>query len=103
MLGINPPKTSPRLIPVVNDAEMAALIKNAEKVRAPKYASKRAQKAYVFEARRDTAIFRFLASSGCRLAEILVDLDARCAVALDRYLRVRATHQYADSPELWLG
>jgi hypothetical protein len=48
MLGMKPPKTGEGLVPVVSNQEMAALIKNAEKSRAPKYATKKALKAYVF-------------------------------------------------------
>jgi site-specific recombinase XerD len=81
-----------------------------------------------FEARRDTAIIMFLLDTGARRAEVaglrLVDLDfdldvalvlgkgrreralpfgRKTAVALDRYLRVRARHKDADASWLWLG
>jgi integrase len=32
-----------------------------------------------------------------------VRFGAKTAVALDRYLRLRRTHRYAERPELWLG
>jgi site-specific recombinase XerD len=81
-----------------------------------------------FEARRDTAIVMFLLDTGARRGELadlqLDDLDLeldvalvlgkgrreralpygrKTAVALDRYLRVRARHKDAQLSWLWLG
>lgn len=86
-----------------------------------------------FEDRRDMAIFRVLIDTGCRRSEIAnlrlhsadgpdVDLKAelirvvgkgskvrypplgvKAIKALDRYLRIRAKHDHADMPWLWLG
>jgi len=81
-----------------------------------------------FESRRDAAMLRLFASTGCRLAEIagldvsrvdvkartavvtgkgdktrMVRFDAKTALAVDRYLRVRATHPAADLPALFIG
>jgi site-specific recombinase XerD len=81
-----------------------------------------------FEARRDTALITFLLDAGARRGEVadlrLTDLDfdldvalvlgkgrreralpfgRTTAVALDRYLRVRARHKDAALPWLWLG
>jgi site-specific recombinase XerC len=80
-----------------------------------------------FEARRDTAIVTFLLDTGARRGELAdlqlgdldLDLDVamvlgkgreralsygrKTAVALDRYLRVRARHKDACLPWLWLG
>jgi site-specific recombinase XerC len=81
-----------------------------------------------FEARRDTAIMMFLLDTGARRGELAdlqlgdldLDLDVaivlgkgrreralpygrKTAVALDRYLRVRARHKDAYLPWLWLG
>ena len=81
-----------------------------------------------FEARRDTAMIMLLLDTGARRAELVdlklahVDLDLdvllvlgkgrreralpygrKAAVALDRYLRVRARHKDAYLPWLWLG
>jgi integrase/recombinase XerC len=85
-----------------------------------------------FEARRDTAIVMFLLDTGARRAELAdlqlgdldldldVDVDVaivlgkgrreralpygrKTAVALDRYLRVRARHKDVYLPWLWLG
>ena len=81
-----------------------------------------------FDARRDTAIVMFLLDTGARRAELAglrvadldLDLDValvlgkgrreralpfgrNTAVALDRYLRVRARHKLAGLPWLWPG
>jgi site-specific recombinase XerD len=81
-----------------------------------------------FEARRDTALIMLLLDTGARRAEMAgltlanVDLDLdvllvlgkgrrertlpfgrKAGEALDRYLRARARHKYADLPWLWLG
>lgn len=81
-----------------------------------------------FEQRRDHAIIRLLVDTGMRRAELVgltlpdVDLDDQVAFvmgkgrrgrtcpfglkttqALDRYLRVRATHKMAALPQVWLA
>lgn len=81
-----------------------------------------------FDARRDLALIRLLASTGLRASEVvglalgdvdfpnriarvegkgghhrIVRFDPATALALDRYKRVRARHRYAARPELWLG
>jgi site-specific recombinase XerD len=81
-----------------------------------------------FEARRDTTLIMLLLDTGTRRAELAglmvadvdFDLDVavvlgkgrrertvpfgrRTALALDRYMRARARHRYADSEALWLG
>jgi site-specific recombinase XerD len=86
-----------------------------------------------FTARRDTAIIMLLLDAGLRLSELaglqVADVDLRdrivyvvgkasrrsgprhravplgvkAARALDRYLRERRRHPYADTPRLWLG
>jgi integrase len=81
-----------------------------------------------FEERRDTAIFRVLLDCGVRSAELVgmqlgdVDFDysviavlgkgrkqrsvpfgAKTSQALDRYLRVRRHHRWAEVANLWLG
>lgn len=81
-----------------------------------------------FESRRDAALLRLFACTGCRLAEITglqmsdvdvkmrtavvtgkgaktrqVRFDNKCALAIDRYLRIRAGHAAAELPALWLG
>ena len=81
-----------------------------------------------FEDRRDTAIVRLLLDTGMRRAELAglkvddVDLDQQVAIvmgkgrrpracpfgsktaqALDRYLRLRIAHPFAERAELWLA
>jgi site-specific recombinase XerC len=86
-----------------------------------------------FTARRDTAIILLFLDGGLRLSELaglqVADVDLRdrivyvvgkasrrsgprhravplgvkAARALDRYLRERRRHPYADTPRLWLG
>jgi site-specific recombinase XerD len=81
-----------------------------------------------FEARRDTALLMLLLDTGARrdemaglkLADVDLELDVllvlgkgrrertlpfgrRAGQALDRYLRARGRHRYADLPWLWLG
>src|SRR6266545_1004861 len=81
-----------------------------------------------FTARRDTAIIRLLMDTGLRRSEcvgiMLDDLDLKeqvvvvlgkgrrprvvpfgrkTALALDRYIRVRAKHRHGHLPNLWIG
>src|SRR5829696_5902143 len=81
-----------------------------------------------FEGRRDTALIMLLLDTGARrdemaglkLADVDLELDVllvlgkgrrertlpygrKAGQALDRYLRARARHKYADLPWLWLG
>jgi integrase len=101
-------------VPVLSDDDLRLLLKSCD--------------GRTFEDRRDTAIIRLLIDSGMRLSEISAlkesDIDFELGVALvlgkggrprsapfgkrttlplDRYLRVRARHAYADLPGLWLG
>jgi len=110
-----PPKLGTVKRPVLTTEQLAALIHHAERERG-------------FTGRRDAAILRLYASTGCRLAELVVDLDvldlrgreltvvgkgskirtvrfdASTALALDRYLRERARHPHgARLTALWLG
>lgn len=110
-----PPKPDEKMVPVLAEADMRMLIKDAEAGRD-------------FESRRDAALMRLFASTGCRLSEIThltveavdvagrqavvtgkgnktrqVKFDHKCALALDRYLRKRAEHPAADLPALWIG
>lgn len=114
-LGMRPPKLDDKVVPVIETADLARLIHECEKGKD-------------FTSRRDAAILRLYACTGGRLAEFalieleqisldslealvmgkgrkqrIVKFDPKCARALDRYLRVRATHKYAQSPRLWLG
>ena len=101
-------------VPVLSDEDLAALIKACDGKR--------------FVDRRDEAIVRLFIDSGMRLGEFSrlttddIDLDLEVAVvlgkgrrlrsvpfgksttrALDRYLRVRRSHEQADQSWLWLG
>ena len=110
-----PPKIGANPKPVLEVEQLRALIKDAESGRD-------------FESRRDAALLRLFASTGCRLSEITnlgvgdvsvanrtavvtgkgnrtrtVKFDAKCALAIDRYLRKRAEHKAAGLDALWIG
>ncbi|TDC34241.1 recombinase XerD [Micromonospora sp. 15K316] len=111
-----PPKVGAQRKAVIEIDQLAALIRDAEKGRD-------------FESRRDAALLRLFACTGCRLAEItnlrvgdvnivrrtaavvgkggkerVVRFDAKAALALDRYLRKRAEHKAAQVVDaLWIG
>lgn len=118
MLGLKPPDPGQTLVPVIATEQLAALIQDAEKGRD-------------FESRRDAALLRLFACTGARLAEItnldvddidltnrlarvlgkgrkerLVKFDAKATRALDRYMRVRASHTAVtrfQASALWVG
>ncbi|WP_320067840.1 tyrosine-type recombinase/integrase [Micromonospora sp. RTGN7] len=100
---------------VLSPEQLQALIRDAERGRD-------------FESRRDAALLRLFAATGARLAELallqlddanahareavvtgkgnrrrVVPFDQRAALALDRYIRIRAKHPAASLPALWLG
>lgn len=110
-----PPKLGTVKRPVLTTDQLGQLIHHADRERG-------------FSGRRDAAILRLYAATGCRLAELVVDLDAldvpgrevtivgkgskirtvrfdaAAAVALSRYLRERARHPHAARLNaLWLG
>lgn len=110
-----PPKLGEKLVPVLEMENLKRLVQDAERGRD-------------YESRRDAALLRMFASTGCRLSEITllqvddvdvrartatvtgkgnktrqVKFDQRCALALDRFLRKRAEHRAADLPALWIG
>ena len=114
MDGMRKPTVPDKPIPVLEDAQIKALID--------------ACRGESFIDRRDTALVRTFLDTGARLHEIsqlqLVDLDlehqqfatvtkgqhvavkyfgARTAQALDRYERARRRHTFAGTPWLWLG
>jgi integrase len=114
MAGMRPPRVPDTPVPVLTDDQLRRLLKVCE--------------GRDFPARRDTALIRMFVDTGARRAEVagmrLDDLDLddqvvlvvgkgrrprglafgrRTALALDRYLRVRAGHPYADLPQLWIG
>jgi site-specific recombinase XerD len=114
MTRMKPPAAPERAVPVVTEEELRRLLT--------------ACAGTSFACRRDTAIVMLMIDSGARRTEVVglrvVDLNfdyevARVlgkgqreralpfgrttAVALDRYLRVRAKHPHAPSERLWLG
>lgn len=110
------PKMGEGLVDKVLDVDaLSRLIKDAEQGRD-------------FESRRDAALLRMFACTGCRLSELThlqvtdvsvkdrtavvtgkgnktrkVRFDNKCALALDRYLRKRGEHPAAGLPALWIG
>jgi len=115
MEKVRPPAVPERPVPVITDDELRRLLKVCEDKE--------------FAARRDTAIIRLFLDTGMRRSELaylkLPDLDLdqqvalvlgkgrrpracpfgnKTAMALDRYLRLRARHPNADQSEaVWLG
>lgn len=116
MLGMRTPSPGPRRTDnVLSDDDLRRLLKACD--------------GKTFYDRRDEALIRVLAETGLRRGELIalqvedVDLDARTIQvrqskggkprevyvgsttvrALDRYLRLRATHTHARLPDLWLS
>ena len=115
MAKMTPPKVPATPVPVIGADDFRKLLKTAE--------------GTGFGERRDTAILMTFYDTGCRLSEVAgmrlddVDLRARLAyvtgskskdvravrfgaktaVAIDRYLRLRRGHRYAQDDALWLG
>ena len=114
MAKMRPPAIPEEPPPVLSEAELARLLTACN-------GNEHAE-------RRDNAMIRLLIDSGMRRAELaglkVEDVDfennvalvlgkgrrpracpfgRKTAVALDRYIRVRARHRDADRPELWLG
>ena len=114
MANMKQPKVPETPPPVLTDQQLKALLKACE--------------GRSFEERRDTAIILLLVDTGMRRAEIAglkvedLDLEAnvalvlgkgrrprgcpfgrRTALAIDRYVRVRARHRDSQTPDLWLG
>jgi site-specific recombinase XerD len=114
MAKMRPPTISDTPPAVLSEADLARLLKACD--------------GKEFADRRDAAFVRLFLDTGMRRAELAglkvedIDFDhnvavvlgkgsrpracpfgKRTAVALDRYLRVRAKHRDADREELWLG
>ncbi len=115
MAKIKVERALPPPIPVLTDAQVDGLLAEC------------AGKS--FTDRRDLAMFRLMLATGLRRAEVVgltvadVDFDRRVVfvaagkgdrarfsrfdaatgVAIERYLRVRARHRFADRPNLWLS
>lgn len=111
-------------VPILTDADITALLKTCAVGRGRPGTFARP----IFFGRRDEVILRLLLDTGVRVSELcglqLDDLDldrelayvtgkgsrprvvpfgAKTGQAIDRYLRIRATHPYASSPRLLLG
>jgi len=114
MAKMSPPKVPENPPPVLSEDDLRRLLKACE--------------GTGFTERRDTAIIRLLLDTGMRRAEITglaVDdikfdqniafvvgkgnrgracpFGRKTAQALDRYIRARARHRDAETPDLWLG
>lgn len=114
MLHVREPEIPETPVPVVKDDPIKAILVACE--------------GRGFPERRDMALLRLFTDTPGRLSEIALvnfdDLDLRentvkvmgkgrrertmpfgpsAALALDRYLRARTRHKYANSPALWLG
>lgn len=114
MARMHPPVVPEQPVPVIPPEQLAALLKACTGTR--------------FEDRRDLAIVRLFIDTGIRRQELtdlaVVDVDLRlrqatvtgkgrrtrtvafghkCAQALDRYIRARASHRAAHLDALWLG
>jgi site-specific recombinase XerD len=112
--NIKPPRIPEEPPAVLTDDQLSRLVKACE--------------GKAFDDRRDMALVRMLLDTGLRRSELAglnvddIDLDLnvttvvgkfrrpravpfgrKAALALDRYLRARAQHRYADLPNLWLG
>ena len=114
MRNVKAPRIPEEPPPVISDEQLARLLKACD--------------GRDIESRRDAAMIRLLLDTGLRRGELAglkvgdIDLDLdvalvvgkfrrpravpfgkKTAMAIDRYLRARAQHPYADRPELWLG
>jgi integrase len=110
----HPPRVELDPPPVLTEPQLIRLLRACEGPR--------------FLDRRDMALVRVLLDSGMRVGELVgmkvddVDLEgkrldvlgkgrrprspsigAKTGIALNKYLRVRRAHPYADCPQLWLG
>lgn len=118
-LGVKMPPPGEARTPMLTEAQLKALLATCT--------------GRTFVERRDNAIIRLFFDGGPRLAELsglrvedvdlreriiyvmgkgsrrsgprprAIPLGVKSAQALDRYLRERRKHPYAESPELWLG
>lgn len=114
MKGIKRPVLKDSPVPLLDDADLAALVKACQ--------------GKEFNDRRDEAIIRLMLDCGIRVSEVCklgveeLDVDAcdalvhgkggkdrmvyfgsRTARALDRYLRMRSRHRWSHLPNVFLG
>jgi site-specific recombinase XerD len=124
MRNMHPPSVPEVPVAVVDAKDLKVLFASMEGKRSG--TGSRDQR--LFEDRRDSAMFRLMADTGCRLGELtglrLEDIDrdaqviyvvgkgsrpracpygAKTAQAIDRYIRERARQRYSDSSWLWIG
>lgn len=116
LIGVKAPKLDERVIEPLTDDDLRAMIKACSGLDP-------------LRDRRDEALIRFMAETGCRAGEtaamMLPDLELASGVAivrrgkggkgrsvpfgpqttraLDRYIRARRTHRLAGTDALWLG
>lgn len=114
MLKVDEPKVTTKVKGVIAERQLATLLRGCE--------------GNTFEQRRDMAIIRIFIDSGVRLTgladvklrdvslgrreiritlkggdEHIIPIGRKAVAAVDRYMRARARHPYADSDWLWLG
>jgi site-specific recombinase XerD len=115
LAGLKPPKLDAKVVPVLDDRQIRALIRACE--------------GRTLYDRRDEALVRLMLETGIRAGEAvalqLQDVNVRAGLllvrrgkggkgraigfgaatarALDRYLRARRSHPRADAPALWVG
>lgn len=121
-VGIKAPRLDTTVVEPLSEDELRALLKACQ-------APKGAAPAEMLRHRRDEAILRLMLETGARAGEVVAievaDLDLAAgtavirrgkggkgrivpfgphtALALDRYVRLRARHRLADTPALWVG
>lgn len=114
LLGMSPPKLVVKVTDPLTEAELRDLIKACQ--------------GTTFRDRRDEAIARLMAETGMRAGEcaslVVADVDTlhgravirsgkgsrdrivpfgpQTGTVLDRYIRARRTHKFAEQPALWL-
>ena len=114
MANMRPPRMPEEPVPIISDGDLKLLLSYCA--------------GKTFDQRRDRAIIRLFVDTGMRLGELtgiaLDDIDwasemvvvtgkgdrkravpfgTKTVLDLNRYLRVRQEHRYADEPWLWLG
>lgn len=115
LVGIRPPKIPAKVVEALTDDQVRALLNTC--------------RGKSFRDRRDEALVRLMVETGLRAAEVvalgLTDVDLprglatvrsgkgakgrvvpfgpQAAAALDRYVRLRRSHQHASNSALWLG
>ena len=114
MTNMTPPNVPDVAVPMLSDPEIASILKTCA--------------GQSFVDRRDAALIRLFIDTGCRRSELAtlqldnidwslrvlaivgkgsrgraVPFGKKAAAALDRYIRMRSRHSYADLSNLWIG